>query len=1019
MLGAGGADFALAAGWPMHRANAGRTSYTPEVLPPLLSLQWEYQQAHEPVPAWPNDARMASRITFDRTYHPVSDGSLVYFGSSADGKVYALSAVNGKTIWTFLTRAPVRFAPVLWKESLFVASDDGTLYCLSAKDGKLLWKKRGGPSDRMVIGNERMISKWPARGGPVVADGIVYFGAGIWPNDGIYIHALNAATGKTIWVNEELGKLDTGQPHRGGVIKSAYSCQGYLVVSGDKLIVPSGRSVPAVLNRADGSFLYYHMAKYGNGLGGSTVVAADTYIFNSGHVFSASNGLQVKALSANTEALAITPKYILSGAHSWGVLRLNAVDRATPLLKKEVIGKNKKKKIVEYRNNILGWKKHAKRGGPKHGAASLVVAAGTAILGGDREVYAVDIASSKVLWRVDVEGTILGLAVAGGQVFASNGKGTIYCFGSGAARKSIVSDRPAAIPFLVNKNYTVAAKEILEKTGIREGYCLDLGCGKGELVYELARQTTLRIIGIEKDPDKVAVARQKLDAAGLYGQRVTILQGDPAASHLPNYFANLVVSGSSVTGAPVPEQEALRCTRPYGGVIYTGKPGAMHKTVRGPLKGAGSWTHQYASAANKACSDDERVKGELTMLWFGGPDHLIADRHGRPPAPLFESGRMYVQGLKSIRGIDAYNGRLLWELPLDSITKEFGEIATGGGRTVMAGVPVTGNIMCAVDGMLYAHDSKHCLRIDGATGKILATFKAPSGRNGEAGIWGTIACDGNTLFGTLADDEYRITKKRILGESKALFALDPKDGKLKWRYNAEKSIRHNAIAIGGGTVYLIDRVPPSFERITFKKLAKGTPRPEWPTGTLLALNAKTGKVKWKHTEKINGSRLALSTEHNILIMAHQVTGYGRSSEGGIPLTSFEASTGKRLYQVECKYSGNPVIIDRTIYGKSRHYARSGAWDLLTGKRLPLKDQTRGGGDCGTMAGGRHILAFRAGAIGYVNLSRPKVVNYYGGARPGCFINAIPAGGLLLMPEYGQGCKCSYQLKTSLALEPKE
>ena len=30
--------------------------------------------------------------------------------------------------------------------------------------GKLLWKFRGGPSDRKILGNERLISTWPARG---------------------------------------------------------------------------------------------------------------------------------------------------------------------------------------------------------------------------------------------------------------------------------------------------------------------------------------------------------------------------------------------------------------------------------------------------------------------------------------------------------------------------------------------------------------------------------------------------------------------------------------------------------------------------------------------------------------------------------------------------------------------------------------------------------------------------------------------------------------------------------------
>ena len=38
-----------------------------------------------------------------------------------------------------------------------------------------------------------------------------------------------------------------------------------------------------------------------------------------------------------------------------------------------------------------------------------------------------------------------------------------------------------------------------------------------------------------------------------------------------------------------------------------------------------------------------------------------------------------------------------------------------------------------------------------------------------------------------------------------LFAIDVDSGRQLWRYDAEKSIRNNAIAIGQGRVFLIDR----------------------------------------------------------------------------------------------------------------------------------------------------------------------------------------------------------------------
>ena len=68
---------------------------------------------------------------------------------------------------------------------------------------------------RMILGNGRMVSKWPARGGPAVADGVVYFAAGIWPADGVYLYALEADTGKEVWSNKAAGALRRGHPHAG------------------------------------------------------------------------------------------------------------------------------------------------------------------------------------------------------------------------------------------------------------------------------------------------------------------------------------------------------------------------------------------------------------------------------------------------------------------------------------------------------------------------------------------------------------------------------------------------------------------------------------------------------------------------------------------------------------------------------------------------------------------------------------------------------------------------------------
>ena len=90
-----------------------------------------------------------------------------------------------------------------------------------------------------------MVSVWPVRTSVLVEDGTVYFGAGVFPYDGLYICALDAGNGSVIWKNDNLDD-DVFDLRYGGV-----SPQSYLIASEDHLFVPSGRAMPAVFDKAD------------------------------------------------------------------------------------------------------------------------------------------------------------------------------------------------------------------------------------------------------------------------------------------------------------------------------------------------------------------------------------------------------------------------------------------------------------------------------------------------------------------------------------------------------------------------------------------------------------------------------------------------------------------------------------------------------------------------------------------------------------------------------------------------
>src|ERR1043166_696615 len=117
----------------------------------------------------------------------------------------------------------------------------GGRFGLRRRGGTEVWKMKGPPRSRPIIGNERMIDTWPVRGGPVVDEGKVYFAAGIWPFMGIFLHCVDAKTGKVIWTNSGDGAAWLTQPH-GTPSFAGIAPQGNLAVMGNKLLVPNGRA---------------------------------------------------------------------------------------------------------------------------------------------------------------------------------------------------------------------------------------------------------------------------------------------------------------------------------------------------------------------------------------------------------------------------------------------------------------------------------------------------------------------------------------------------------------------------------------------------------------------------------------------------------------------------------------------------------------------------------------------------------------------------------------------------------
>ncbi|MHC4178836.1 MAG: class I SAM-dependent methyltransferase, partial [Planctomycetota bacterium] len=64
--------------------------------------------------------------------------------------------------------------------------------------------------------------------------------------------------------------------------------------------------------------------------------------------------------------------------------------------------------------------------------------------------------------------------------------------------------------------YPMTAMRMLRECGgIRDGVCIDVGCGSGYLDIELAKRSNFRIIGLDIDPDVKPMFEKKIREAGL------------------------------------------------------------------------------------------------------------------------------------------------------------------------------------------------------------------------------------------------------------------------------------------------------------------------------------------------------------------------------------------------------------------------------------------------------------------------------------------------------------------------
>ncbi len=598
----------------MWRYDAGRSGVSPHRVPDTLHLQWV---RHDP-PLQPAYWQVRQeRVQFDLGYEPVVSGQTLYVGSSRNDRLTALDTRTGEERWRFYAEGPLRLAPVVDSGRVYVGSDDGFLYCLDGDSGQQLWRHRASPSDRRVMGNGRLISVWPVRGGPVVADDRVFLASGVWPFEGVFVWALDAGTGQPVWVNDRCGALYLEHPHA-AMAFGGPSPHGYLLVRDDAVVVPSARAFPAYFDRETGELRDFDFGYAGHGSRpGSWFISADL-----------EGEMQVDP-QLNREI------------HDAGM---------------QVLGqRGVRPEEGEVRAETVTIGQETYR---------LVDGLRSRVRIGDREFAFED-------GFPEVEGQVHSILAGDGRLFVVTREGTISCFGPDpvAPRRHTEVNSVWESP---SDGWQDRVAELLEQTGVDAGYAVVAGLGSGRLAEELVQQSDVHVLVFEPDRERVAAFRRRMDAAGVYGERIVVHAGPLDDLALPPYMANLVVSedpraaGWDTASGQLAAWYAT--LRPYGGAICLPLAEGAHDVWAAEIDslqwdGAevdrqGSWSRLVRSGPLPGAADylgqpnrDQRVRMPLGLLWFGDTFH----RH-----KLFyrgfrhESGRGLPGGIAVVDGVMRY-----------------------------------------------------------------------------------------------------------------------------------------------------------------------------------------------------------------------------------------------------------------------------------------------------------------------------------------------------------------------------
>ena len=439
------------------------------------------------------------------------------------------------------------------------------------------------------------------------------------------------------------------------------------------------------------------------------------------------------------------------------------------------------------------------------------------------------------------------------------------------------------------------ADRILSASGVQGGIVVHLGAGDAKLTAALRKNASFQVQGLDRDPAKVAAARERLLEAKICGDVAMDTWNGKDLPYIDN-LVNLIVAENL---DDVSMDEVKRVLVPNG-VALVKQGGEWKKTVKTKSDALDEWTHYYYNAKGNAVSKDTQVGPPERMQWVGSPRwSRHHDRMSSVSAEVTSGGRLYYimdEGSRisillpshwSLIARDAFNGTILWKKSIEHWSEHMWPLKSGPTQLTRRLVSDGDRIFVT----LGIGEPITCL--DGATGKVIRDYPDTKGAEEILHVGGVIYALVNPADWALKDfapklqsDQGRVGQEYEWDKKpRALVAVDANSGKLLWKKEQTK-IAPITLSTDGQHVVFYDGEQ------------------------LVCLDAKSGTQSWASGPEPKRNLLEYNFGPRVLITGNTVLyAGGDGSEKGL-----DVETGKELWKAPHEKSGYRSPEDLIVAG---------------------------------------------------------------------------------------------------------